>query len=189
MRTEWGLPVRRQIAKHACPVACTAGPLDECLVILDIAVDGFKEKTASALIELLFEGGWAMLDLKHSHLAVSIVDALDRTLPAPGGKRLRNLEYFGLPMLLALAERVTLPDMVLRYSPFDEAGAGSSEENAAAPGFGYCAALHQVRQYAMVQCCSLEDQMPSCIYCPNMMVPSLHGLENAFGHLPSVNDR
>lgn len=68
---------------------------------------------------------------------------MHRSLPAPGSKRLRNLEYFGLPVLSALAEHVTLPDMALRYSPFDEGGNGG--EDAAAPGFGYCAALHQVR--------------------------------------------
>jgi hypothetical protein len=89
---------------------------------------------------------------------------MDRTLPQPGGKRLRNFEYFGLPVLSSLAARMALPDMLLHYSPFDEQGGGGDDVAGGAdvaPSFGYCGVPQQERALL------LPDALPpAALQCP-----------------------
>ncbi len=61
-----------------------------------------------------FSGGMPLLYIIDGELRV------DASLPKPGNKRLKNLEYFGMPVLEQLARRARLPDLALLYSPFDE---------------------------------------------------------------------
>lgn len=61
-----------------------------------------------------FSGGMPLLYILDGELRV------DSSLPMPGNKRLKNLEYFGMPVLEQLARRARLPDLALLYSPFDE---------------------------------------------------------------------
>jgi hypothetical protein len=61
-----------------------------------------------------FSGGMPLLYILDGELRV------DSSLPKPGNKRLKNLEYFGLPVLEQLARHARLPDLALLYSPFDE---------------------------------------------------------------------
>ena len=61
-----------------------------------------------------FRGGMPLLYVIDGELHV------DASLPDPGSKRLKNLEYFGMPVLEQLVSRARLPDLALLYSPFDE---------------------------------------------------------------------
>ena len=90
----------------------------------------------------------------------------DASLPAPGGKVLKNLEYFGLPVLGQLAAAARLPDLALRYSPYDEADLGGGGRQLpggsdAAPWFGYCGQRAQRRALLLP-----DDLLPAGVQCP-----------------------
>lgn len=61
-----------------------------------------------------FKGGMPLMYVIDGQLRV------DSSLPNPGKKRLKNLEYFGMPVMEQLVARARLPDLALLYSPFDE---------------------------------------------------------------------
>ncbi|EIE21194.1 hypothetical protein COCSUDRAFT_43516 [Coccomyxa subellipsoidea C-169] len=100
-----------------------------------------------------FSGGMPLLYIIDGELRV------DASLPKPGNKRLKNLEYFGMPVLEQLTRRARLPDLALLYSPFDEPTEFPGVD--AAPWFGYCTVPQQQRTLMLP-----DTLAPADLQCP-----------------------